>query len=133
MMEWLCWRRFGLPLTVLIAQEKAGNLDAHKKVLRVQDEFWRLVHGKGSVTPFKGNPDHSDIIELGLNLGLNKLTEDELADCLDAICPCGKSHDADALKKQRARVRKQLERARCENLRVDAPSSSRTWRTSPKR
>jgi len=98
-----------------------GSLEAHKRVLRVRDEFWRLVYGNGPGIPFKGNSNHSDIMELGLNLGLDRLTEEELADCFDEVCPCGKAHDADALKKHRARVRKQLERARYESLRAIPP------------
>lgn len=118
MMEWFCWRRFGHPLAILIAEEKAGSLEAHKKVLRVRDEFWRLVYGKGPVVPFKGHSHHSDIMELGLNVGLDTLTQEELADCFDEVCPCGKAHDADTLKKQRTRVRKLLDRARYESLRA---------------
>jgi len=121
MMEWLCWRRFGHALASLLAEQKAGSLEAHKRVLRVRDEFWRLVYGNSAVVPFKGTSTHSDIMELGLNLGLDKLTAEELADCFDEVCPCGKTHDPDALKKQRVRVRKQLERARYESLRAIPP------------
>jgi hypothetical protein len=117
-LEWLCWRRTGQPLAVLLAEEKAGNLEAHENIVRVRDDFWRAVHGRGPVAPFKGNSDHSDIMELGLNLGLNKLTGEELADCFDEVCTCEMAHDADALKKQRARVRKQLQAAHDQRLRA---------------
>lgn len=123
-LEWLSWRRFGQPLTTLVAEEKAGNLEAHNKVSRLRDDLWHLVHGRGPLEPFKGNSRHSEIMELGLNLGLTKLTDEELADCFDEFCRCGKDHDPDALKKQRARVRKQLEAARYENLRA-IPSRKR--------
>ncbi len=123
-LEWLCWRRTGQPLAMLLSEEKAGNLEAHAKVVRVRDDFWRAVHGRGPVAPFKGNSDHSEIIELGSNLGLNKLTDEELADCFDEFCTCGKAHDADALKKQRARVRKQLQAAHDQRLRA-IPSRQR--------
>ncbi len=75
MIEWLCWRRFGHALAALLAEQKAGNLEAHKRVLRVRDEFWRLVYGNAPGIPFKGNSNHSDIMELGLNLGLDRLTK----------------------------------------------------------
>ena len=123
-LEWLCWRRFGQPLTTLVAEEKAGNLVAHDKVSRLRNDLWHLVYGRGSIEPFKGNSRHSEIMELGLNLGLDALTDEELADCFDEFCRCGKDHDQDALKKQRARVRKQLEAARYENLRA-IPSRKR--------
>jgi hypothetical protein len=117
-LEWLCWRRFGQPLTTLVAEEKAGNLEAHDKVSRLRNDLWHLVYGRGSIEPFKGNSRHSEIMELGMNLGLDALTDEELADCFDEFCKCGKDHDPDALKKQRARVRKQLETAHFENLRA---------------
>jgi hypothetical protein len=123
-LEWLCWRRFKQPLSALAAEEKAGNLEAHDKVHRLKDDLWRLLHGRGPIQPFKGNSRHSEIMELGLNLGLDTLTDEELADCFDEFCRCGKDHDPDALKKQRARVRKQLEAARYENLRA-IPSRKR--------
>ncbi len=123
-LEWLCWRRYGQPLTTLLAEEKAGNLEAHNKVSRLRDDLWHLMHGQGSIESFKGSSHHSEIMELGLNLGLARLTAEELADCFDEFCKCGKDHDPDALKKQRARVRKQLEAARHENLRA-IPSRQR--------
>ena len=116
--EWLSWRRFGQSLTTLVAEEKAGNLEAHKKVHRLKDDLWHLAYARGPIEPFKGNSCHSEIMELGLNLGMAKLTDEELADCFDEFCRCGKDHDPDSLKKQRARVRKQLEAARYENLRA---------------
>jgi len=122
--EWLSWRRFGQSLTTLVAEEKVGNFEAHNKVSRLRDDLWQLVYGRGPIEPFKGNSRHSEIMELGLNLGLAKLTDEELADCFDEFCRCGKDHDPDALKKQRARVRKQLEVARYENLRT-IPSRQR--------
>jgi hypothetical protein len=123
-LEWLCWRRYGQSLTTLVAEEKAENLEAHNKVSRLRDDLWHLMHGQGSIEPFKGNSRHSEIMELGLNLGLDALTDEELADCFDEFCKCGKDHDPDALKKQRARVRKQLEAARHETLRA-IPSRQR--------
>jgi len=123
-LEWLCWRRFGQPLAILVAEDKAGNLEAHNKVHRLRDDLWHLVHGRGPIEPFKGNSRHSEIMELGLSLGLDALTDEELADCFDEFCTCGKAHDADALKKQRARVRKYLRAAHDQRLRA-IPSRER--------
>ena len=117
-LEWLCWRRTGQSLTVLLAEEKAGSLEAHDKVHRVRDDFWRAVHARQPVEPFKGNPDHCELLELGLNLGLKALTAEELAECFDELCPCGETHDADALKKLRVRVCKRLDAAYVGNLRT---------------
>jgi hypothetical protein len=79
------------------------------------------MHGRRSVSAFKGNSDHCEILELGLNLGLNALTAEELADCFEEVCPCGEPHDADALKKLRARVCKRLQAAHVGNLRTIPP------------
>jgi hypothetical protein len=112
-LEWLYWRRFREPLFVALGKDRDGNLQAHKRVRRVKDEFWRLLHRQGpAIKPFKGNTEHSELMELGLSLGLNKLTDEELVDCFDEVCQCGKDHDANALKKQRARLRRVLETAR---------------------
>jgi hypothetical protein len=45
------------------------------------------------------------------------LSSEELADCFEELCSCGKFHDADALKKQRSRVLKDLERSLQQGLR----------------
>jgi len=103
---------------VLLAEEKAGSLEAHDKVQRVRNDFWRAMHARQSVEPFKRNPNHCDLLELGLNLGLKALTAEELADCFDEMCPCGEAHDADVLKKLRARVCGRLEAAYVGNLRT---------------
>jgi hypothetical protein len=123
-LEWLCWRRYGQPLAILVVEDKAGNLEAHNKVRRLRDDLWHLVHGRSPIEPFKGNSHHSEIMELGLSLGLDALTDEELADCFDEFCACGKAHDADALKKQRARVRKSLQAAHDQRLRA-IPSRER--------
>jgi hypothetical protein len=57
------------------------------------------------------------LLELGLHLGLKVLSAEELADCFDEACPCGKTHNADALKKQRARVLNDLETTLSQSLR----------------
>jgi hypothetical protein len=61
--------------------------------------------------PFRVDPDHLTLFEIGFDLGLNELSSEELADCFDAVCPCGRSHDADSLKKQRGRLRVAIDRA----------------------
>jgi len=120
-LDWYFFKRFRIPLRLALEKESRGDLKAHKQIVRAKDEFWQLGHGL-RVAPFKVNETHSDLIEVGLNLGLGSLTAEELADCFDYLCPCGKEHDADALKKQRGRVKKQLQTA-WEN----------TWRLTPPR
>ncbi len=115
--DWFFFKRNRTPRWVAQEKEKEGDLKAHKQLVRANDEFWRLSNGHGSVTPFKVDQAHTDLLELGLHLGLKVLSAEELADCFDEVCACGRSHDADALKKQRSRVFKDLEMALQEGLR----------------
>jgi hypothetical protein len=116
-LDWFFFKRNRTPRWLALEKEKEGDLRAHKQLARAEDEFWRLLNGHGPVTPFKVDQPHTDLLELGLHLGLKVLTAEELADCFEEVCPCGKSHDADALKKQRARVLKDLETALQQSLR----------------
>ena len=108
-LDWFFFKRNRTPRWLALEKEKEGDLTAHKQLVRAWDEFWRLLNGHGPVPPFKVNQAHTDLLELGLHLGLKTLTAEELADCFDEVCPCGKIHDADALKKQRGRVLNDLE------------------------
>jgi hypothetical protein len=116
-LDWFFFKRNRTPRWLAQEKEKEGDLKAHKQLVRANDEFWRLINGHGPVAPFKVDQSHTDLLELGLHLGLKVLSAEELADCFDEVCACGRSHDADALKKQRARVLKDLETALQEGLR----------------
>jgi len=119
-LDWYFFKRFRIPLSLALEREGRGDLKAHKQILRAQDEFWQLGQGF-KVVPFKVDETHSDLIEIGLNLGLASLTAEELAECFNSLCPCGKEHDADALKKQRRRVQKQLQTAWQNSWRLTPP------------
>jgi hypothetical protein len=110
-LDWFFFKRNRTPRWLALEKEKEGEVKAHKQLVRAEDEFWRLANGHGPVTSFKVDQPHTDLLELGMHLGLKLLTAEELADCFEEVCPCGKRHDADALKKQRARVLKDLETA----------------------
>jgi len=103
-LEHLHWRRHQEPLHQALARAQADDLDALGRVNRTNSDYlaWRRLQ---PVKPFKIDPNHWTLFEIGFDLGLNKLSSEELADCFDAVCPCGRIHDADALKKQRARFR----------------------------
>ena len=108
--EWYFFKRFRVPLALALERERNGDLKAHKQLVRARDEFWQAQRGF-RVLPFKVHEIHSDLLELGFGLGLAKLSAEELAECFNSVCPCGKEHDADAMKKQRRRIQKQLESA----------------------
>jgi len=116
-LDWFFFKRNRTPRWLALEKEKEGNLKAHKQLVRAKDEFWRMLNGHGRVPRFKVDQFHTDLLELGLHLGLKVLSSEELADCFEEVCICGKFHDADALKKQRSRVLRDLETALQEGLR----------------
>jgi hypothetical protein len=103
LLEWLCWNRYRRPLWQITLEDAAGDREASKKIERIIADGNRLRYGEG-VTGFKSHLDHSALMRMGLPLGLDKLTAEELADCFEAVCPCGIEHTADALKKHRRRL-----------------------------
>lgn len=109
-LEHLHWRRHQEPLHRDLAKVQADDLDALRRVNRTTSDYlgWRRQQ---PVKSFKIDPDHWTLFEMGFDLGLNELSSEELADCFDTVCPCGCTHDADALKKQRARFRKAINSA----------------------
>jgi hypothetical protein len=116
-LDWFFFKRNRTPRWLAQEKEKEGDLRAHKQLVRANDEFWRMLNGHGRVPRFKVDQFHTDLLELGLHLGLQVLSSEELADCFEELCSCGKFHDADALKKQRSRVLKDLERSLQQGLR----------------
>ena len=116
-LDWFFFKRNRTPRWLAQEKEKEGDLKAHKQLVRANDEFWRMLNGHGLVPRFKVDQFHTDLLELGLHLGLQTLSSEELADCFEELCNCGKFHDADSLKKQRSRVLKDLETALHEGLR----------------
>jgi hypothetical protein len=102
------WKHYKEPLWIALQKVQQGDINAYRRVTRIGEYYQRRRVGQGPMKPAKGDPDHSDLLEMGLDMGLDRLTPEELADFFDAFCPCGKIHDADALKKQRLRTRKAL-------------------------
>jgi hypothetical protein len=116
-LDWFFFKRNRTPRWLALEKEKEGDLPAHKQLVRAEDECWRLLNGHGPVPPFKADQPHTDLLELGLHLGLKVLSAEELADCFEEVCGCGRFHDADALKKQRGRVLNDLEASFSQSLR----------------
>jgi len=81
--------------------------EAHDMLLRVHGDWYRM-RWKGrsfEAMKLKFNLDHFGIILGGIDYGLEKLNEAELADCLDDICPCGRwQHSVTYLKKLRGEI-----------------------------
>jgi hypothetical protein len=108
--EHLHWRRHGKLLHQDRARVHADDLDAFGRVNRTMNDYVAWRRGQ-YVKDFKIDPDHWTLLEMGFDFGLNDLSAEELADCFDALCPCGRSHDADALKKQRSRLKSAIKKA----------------------
>ena len=89
------------------------------RVARSTEDYQQVRFGQGPIAPFKSDLDHMDLLEIGLSLGSMNLTAEELAACFDELCPCGKTHDdpsgethdPDTLKKQLARLKRDIEAA----------------------
>ena len=126
-LEHLHWRRFREPLWIALQKQNGGDLDALRRVHRTIEDYERLRFGKGPIKAAKGDAEHAALFEMGLDMGLNLMTAEELADCFDAVCPCGKTHDADALKKQRSRRLKAIQDARDWLVAERAKMSSNEW------
>lgn len=85
---------------------------AHRKLMAVHRDYWRF---KTEVRPdlkLKFNWEQFSIITQGLDFGLGELTAEELADCLNEICPCGLKHSPEYFKKVRTAIRQACSRYR---------------------
>jgi hypothetical protein len=118
--EYHFFKRFRIPLALALEKAKHGDIAAHRKILRASDDFWHLGHGY-RVLPYKENAIHSDLMEIGLGLGLATLSPGELTECFARLCPCGKAHDENAMQKLRKRVQKKLQSALEESWRLTPP------------
>jgi hypothetical protein len=98
--------KYGLTFRELVLLSESDP-EAHRKLIRVHYDFYRFRWGRGSNDlKLKFNLLHFSLIVQGLDFGLEKLNEIELASCFDEICPCAQTHSGEYLKKLRVRVRR---------------------------
>jgi hypothetical protein len=109
LVPYLHWMRHRESLQATTTQDAQGNIKAWRKIARTAEDYRRIRHKKGPIKPFQGDTVHRQLLELMLCFELKPLTAEERADCADAYCACKKIHDADALKKQFGRLRRELE------------------------
>lgn len=106
----LCWFRFGKTAAQLVQEYESGDVKAIRQFhkLNLEYDMWQV----GKVDPrklkFKANVDHLYLMAAGLDLGLETLSPDELADCFGALCPCEQTHDPESLGKLRTWILKQF-------------------------
>lgn len=101
----LVFLKHGLTFREMVC-ELERDPKAYDKWMKVHADYRRFRWG----TPvdklkMKFRYTHFQIISQGLDFGLKGLTEQELAECLDEICPfCSKEHSSDYLSKLRSRI-----------------------------
>jgi hypothetical protein len=107
-LSWFCWFKYNKTLPQLMEERATGKLRAIKQFnqLTLLFDKWRYGHIDPNRLKFKTDVDHFDLMIAGLDLGLESVTPNELADCFDALCPCGKEHDPENLEKLRERIDK---------------------------
>ena len=109
----LVFLKYGVTFSELIRQIDVDKSDsAHRKVMTVHRLYWRVLNGTclPQDLKLKFSRDHFDIITQGFDFGLAQLTPEELAECLDEICPCEQRHSPEYLKKLRTRIRQACQR-----------------------
>lgn len=109
LMEWLHFERHRIPFKQDAERTQAGNWEASRRIQRTIADAEQIRCGGGPILPFQGNLEHSNIFENLWGLGIENLTQEELADFFDKYCPCGiENHDPGALKKHRDRFQKAI-------------------------
>lgn len=106
--RWLHWERHGESLDVTRNRDSSGDLRAWDAIHRTGADLRRLLTRKEPIKPFQGDPVHRELHQLILTYEIEPLTDEERAACFDEYCACGKTHSADALKKQYSRLKKDL-------------------------
>lgn len=107
--QYLHFHRHGESLEVTEAKDTQGDIEAWDKIARTERDLRILAYGKGPVTPFQGDAVHRQLLQLVICYESERLTADELAECFDKYCACGKkSHGADSLRKMRDRFEAEL-------------------------
>lgn len=111
--EFLHWERHHESLEKAEEADSHGDLKAWDRIARTARDFRTIFFKKGPIKPFQGGSYHQDIFGWGVSFesGMEKLSAEELASFFDNVCPCESIHDARALRKQLARLRKDLEAA----------------------
>jgi hypothetical protein len=110
MFRLLVFLKHGITFRQLIL-EIEQNHHQYPRLIDVHRDYYRMLTGR---VPFGGlklkfNYNHFTLMVQGLDFGLNKLNEFELAACLDEICPCAQRHSVEYLKRLRRLIRKTCE------------------------
>ena len=107
--QYLHFHRHGESLQSSKLKDAEGDLEAYDRISRTERDFRILAFGKGPIKPFQEIPVHRQLLQIVMSYEKEPLSSEELADCFDAYCACGReSHDAAALRKMRRRLEANL-------------------------
>jgi hypothetical protein len=107
--EYIHFHRHGESLRATETMDAQGDLDAWDKISRTERDFRILAFGKGPIAPFQEDVVHRQLLQLVISYERERLTADEVAQCFDKYCACGRpNHDEDALRKMRDRYEAEL-------------------------
>lgn len=109
---WLAWSRYGKTIQELIAGDRSGHEKSSKQLASVTKDYndWRYGKLDPNKLSSKFDYNHLAVMRCGLDLGIETLTQEELTDCFDEICTCGKEHDGEKLRKLRTRTIEMIRR-----------------------
>lgn len=112
MMGWLAWNKFGKSIVELVEGDLAGDERSSRQLASVTKDYqdWRYGRLDPNKMRFKFDHYHISFIRMGLDLGIETLTQEELADCLDEFCTCGGAHNAENMRKLRSRLIEMMKR-----------------------
>jgi hypothetical protein len=114
MLAWFAWNRYGKTFKQLLEEDRSGVRQSSMRVLAVGRDYqrWRYRETDPENIAFKMDREHQVLIQYGLSFGIESISAEELADCFNELCPCGKTHFPENLRKLRARVVEFLDAAR---------------------
>lgn len=118
MLGWLVWSKFGKTIMELVEGDKAGDEKSSRRLASVVKDYQDWRYGKLDPNRLRSKFDyhHLSTIRIGLDLGIEPLTQEELADCFDEVCTCGGTHDAENLRKLRTRIIGMMKRLTARSL-----------------
>ena len=107
--QYLHFHRHGESLPVSEAKDAQGDIDAWDKISRTERDSRILAYGKGPIPPFQEDVVQRQLLQLVICYERERLKAEELAECFDRYCACGKeNHDPDSLRKMRDRFEAEL-------------------------
>jgi hypothetical protein len=103
---WLAFNKFGKSIVELMEGNAVGDEKSSRQLASVTKGYqdWRYRKLDLNKMRSKFDRQHILLIRVGLGLGIESLSQEELADCFDALCRCGGSHDPENLRKLKTRV-----------------------------